>query len=54
LGDVALVYAYADGRKTVDADLIAQILRDRHSGQALPTFAAERAAPAGMTNGGAA
>jgi general secretion pathway protein A len=54
LGDFALVYAYADGRKTIDADLIAQVVRDRHSGQALPTFVAEPAAPVGMTNGGAA
>jgi general secretion pathway protein A len=54
LGDFALVYAYADGRKTIDADLIAQVVRDRHGGQALPTFVAEPAVPVGMTNGGAA
>jgi general secretion pathway protein A len=53
LGDFALVYAYADGRKTIDADLVAQVVRDRHSGQALPTFVAEPAASVGMTNGGA-
>ena len=54
LGDFALVYAYADGRRTIDADLIAQVLRDRRSGLALPTFVAEPAAPIEMTNGGAA
>jgi hypothetical protein len=53
LGELALVYAYADGRKTIDADLIAQVMRDRNSGRPLPTFAAEPAAPAGVTNGGA-
>jgi general secretion pathway protein A len=38
LGDFALVYAYADGRTSVDADLIGQVLRDRTQGQSLPTF----------------
>ncbi len=38
LGDFALVYAYADGRTSVDADLIDQVLRDRTQGQNLPTF----------------
>jgi general secretion pathway protein A len=38
LGDFALVYAYADGRTSVDADLIVQVLRDRTQGQSLPTF----------------
>jgi general secretion pathway protein A len=38
LGDFALVYAYADGRTFVDADLIGQVLRDRTQGQSLPTF----------------
>lgn len=54
LGDFALVYAYADGRKRIDADLIAQVVSDRYCGQALPTFVAEPAASAGMMNGGAA
>jgi general secretion pathway protein A len=54
LGDFALVYAYADGRKTIDADVVAQVLRDRNSGLSLPTFqAAEPIVPAGMTNGNA-
>src|ERR1700730_12742922 len=39
LCDFALVYAFADGRTTIDADLVAQVLRDRNNGQALPTFA---------------
>jgi type II secretory pathway predicted ATPase ExeA len=38
LCDFALVYAFADGRKDIDADLVAQVLRDRSSGSALPTF----------------
>src|SRR5580692_5007657 len=38
LGDFALVYAFADGRTTIDADLIAQVVRDRSGGQSLPTF----------------
>jgi len=55
LGDFALVYAYADGRTTIDADLIAQVVRDRSSRQSLLTFSAgPAAAPIGITNGGAA
>jgi type II secretory pathway predicted ATPase ExeA len=38
LGDFALVYAFADGRTTIDADLVSQVVRDRIGGQALPTF----------------
>jgi len=41
LGDFALVYAYADGRKTIDADLVSQVLRDRIGDQALTTFTSE-------------
>jgi len=41
LGDFALVYAYADGRTTIDADLVSQVLRDRIGDQALPTFTSE-------------
>lgn len=41
LGDFALVYAYADGRTKIDADLVSQVLRDRIGDQALPTFASE-------------
>jgi general secretion pathway protein A len=53
LGDFALVYAYADGRTTIDADLVSEVVRDRIGGQALPTFTAETA-PLGIANRGAA
>jgi general secretion pathway protein A len=53
LGDFALVYAFADGRTSIDADLISQVVRDRIGNQALPTFAKEPA-PIGVTNHGAA
>lgn len=36
LCDYALLYAYADGRATVDADLVAQVLRDRSSRGSMP------------------
>jgi general secretion pathway protein A len=51
LCDYALVYAFADGLKTIDADLIAQLVRDRKGAVALSGFAAESI---GVTNGGAA
>jgi len=52
LCDFALVYAFADGRRTIDSDLVAQVVRDRKSGHTLPTFPAGAAdAPAGLTNG---
>jgi general secretion pathway protein A len=54
LGDFALVYAFADGRTTIDADLIAQVVRDRSGGQSLPTFPSADPAVAGITNGSAA
>jgi general secretion pathway protein A len=54
LGDFALVYAFADGRTSIDADLISQVVRDRIGGQALPSFTAEPAAPLGLAKGGAA
>jgi general secretion pathway protein A len=54
LADFALVYAFADGRMSIDADLISQVVRDRIGNQALPTFAAEPAAPFGLAKGGAA
>lgn len=38
LCDFALVYAYADGRTEIDADVVALVLRDRSSGQCLPTY----------------
>lgn len=42
LCDSALLYAFADGRMTVDADLIDQVLRDRSTSVALPTVAPRR------------
>jgi general secretion pathway protein A len=54
LADFALVYAFADGHTSIDADLISQVVRDRIGGQALPTFAAEPGAPLGLAKGGAA
>ena len=38
LCDFALLYAYADGRKTIDADLVSQVVRDRGTGVALPAL----------------
>jgi general secretion pathway protein A len=55
LANFALVYAYADGRMTIDADLISQVVRDRQSARAVSKVAAEPAAPPAppvrMTNG---
>jgi general secretion pathway protein A len=52
LCDFALVYAFADGRQSIDADLIEQVVHDREGGVALRAFAAK--SPPVMTNGGAA
>jgi type II secretory pathway predicted ATPase ExeA len=55
LCDFALVYGFADGRTTIDADLVAQVLRDRNSAQALPTFAGvDIGQPGGTVDGGLA
>ncbi len=54
LADFALVYAFADQRKAVDAELIAQVLRDRTASHAPALASVESAVPVGMTNGGAA
>jgi type II secretory pathway predicted ATPase ExeA len=51
LCDYALVYAYADGLKTIDADLIGQLVRDRKGALALSGFATESI---GITKGSAA
>jgi type II secretory pathway predicted ATPase ExeA len=51
LCDYALVYAFADGLETIDADLIAQLVLDRKGAVALSGFAAESI---GVRNGGAA
>jgi type II secretory pathway predicted ATPase ExeA len=39
LCDFALVYAFAEGRRTVDADLIAHVVRDRSSVRLMPASA---------------
>jgi len=55
LGDFALVYAYADGRTTIDADLIAHVVRDRGGDQSVMTFSVgDPAGPVGIANGDAA
>jgi type II secretory pathway predicted ATPase ExeA len=41
LCDFALLYAFADRRKSVDAELMRQVIRDRGSGVALPGMAPE-------------
>jgi general secretion pathway protein A len=38
LCDFALLYAFADGRTTVDSDLVSQVVRDRGTGVALPSI----------------
>jgi general secretion pathway protein A len=37
LCDFALVYAFAEGRLSIDVDLIAQVIRERNSAQLLPS-----------------
>jgi type II secretory pathway predicted ATPase ExeA len=55
LCDFALVYAFADGKTSIDVDLVAQVVRDRKSGHALPALgAADGDVPAEFTSGGAA
>ena len=58
LCDFALLYAFADGRATVDADLVAQVVRDRCVGVALPSIAPaateRRDGSIGIHNSGAA
>jgi len=54
LGDFALVYAFADGRSTIDADLIAQVVRDRSAGQGSVMLSSVDSAIAGITNDSAA
>jgi hypothetical protein len=50
------VYAFAEQRKSIDVELLAQVIRDRVSAQALRTYTGgERATPApGVSNGGSA
>jgi type II secretory pathway predicted ATPase ExeA len=53
LCDYALVYGFAEKRMQIDADLIAQVVRDCRSGLALPAiFAAGLEAPADLTKVG--
>jgi general secretion pathway protein A len=40
LCDFTLVYAFAEGRSSIDADLIAQVVRDRNNAQTMPILAA--------------
>src|SRR6202453_2095593 len=54
LGDFALVYAFADGRSRIDADLIAQVVRDRSAGQGSMMLSSVDSAAAGITNDSAA
>src|SRR3984957_10999383 len=49
--DYALVYAFADGLKIIDADLITQLVRDRKGAVALSGFAAD-STPVRIANGG--
>jgi general secretion pathway protein A len=53
LCDFALVYAFADGRRSVDAQMIERMMHDREDGVALRTIAA-KSTPVRVTNGGAA
>jgi len=39
LCDMALVYAFAEGRTSIDADLISQVVRDRNNAQLMPAVA---------------
>ena len=55
LADFALVYAFADGRSVIDAELIVHVLRDRSKGQALKTFSPPKfPASPGISGSGAA
>jgi general secretion pathway protein A len=40
LCDFTLVYAFAEGRSSIDADLISQVVRDRNNAQTMPVMAA--------------
>ena len=41
LCDFALVYAYAEGRQSVDAELISQVVQDRSSARLMPALEAD-------------
>ena len=48
LCDFALLYAYADGRTMIDADLVAQVVRDRSTGVSLAMPTPVVAAPSAL------
>jgi general secretion pathway protein A len=55
LCDFALLYAFADGRTMIDADLMAEVVRDRSTGIAMPAAAiADPETPAALPHSGAA
>jgi type II secretory pathway predicted ATPase ExeA len=55
LCDFALLYAFADGRTMIDADLMAEVVRDRSTGIAMPVAAiADPELPAALPHSGAA
>jgi len=53
LCDLALVYAFAEGRSQIDADLVSQVVRDRNGTQ-IAIAGALPASPLGVPNGGIA
>jgi type II secretory pathway predicted ATPase ExeA len=52
LFDAALLYAYADRRHSIDAELVAQVVRDRSSSVALPSGSTDRGVSAGASSSG--
>ena len=54
LCDMALVYAYAEELQSVDAELVAQVERERSDASSLAALAAESQTSVGPKNGGAA
>lgn len=55
LCDFSLVYAFADGRDSVDVELVAQVVRDRRNGKALSTVnRVDLPTPVEAENGGLA
>jgi general secretion pathway protein A len=56
LCDFALVYAFAEGRQSVDAELISEVVRDRNSARLMPAMAntESNVAPLGLADSGLA
>ena len=50
LCDLALVYAFADGRDCITLPLVEQVLQERDRGRAMPVFGAEPSGPAAKTS----